>query len=302
MSAGAVVLRSDALELHLLPELGARIHRLRAFGHDLLRVPDDPATHATDPFSWGAYPMAPWCNRAPAGRRQIVAGRLVDLVPNFPDGTAIHGLVATRPWRQLDDRTFEIVRDAGSEWPWPFVLRLAATVREATASLEYRLTNLADEPMLAGLGLHPWFRRPLELRIPATAVYESNVASEAQARPVGAATDLRTLAAPGAGLDGTWTALDEPVLQLRWPDLRVGARLDIAAAGSSLVAVASPEGIGAVAVEPQTHGPDPFRRLERGEPDAPVLLAPHAELYMGLTLSFDLARDVPGTEGVWSGP
>ena len=38
-----LVLRSDELEVVILPELGGRIHRLRAFGTDLLRTPPDPA-------------------------------------------------------------------------------------------------------------------------------------------------------------------------------------------------------------------------------------------------------------------
>ena len=32
---------SDELELELLPELGARLHRVRAFGNDVLRTPDE---------------------------------------------------------------------------------------------------------------------------------------------------------------------------------------------------------------------------------------------------------------------
>ena len=54
---------AEALEVIVLPQVGARLHRLRAFGHDLLRTPPDPGTHATDPYFWGAYVMAPWCNR-----------------------------------------------------------------------------------------------------------------------------------------------------------------------------------------------------------------------------------------------
>ncbi len=51
------------LEAVLLPEAGARLHRLRAFGHDLLRTPSDPVDHLRDPIVWGGYLMAPWCNR-----------------------------------------------------------------------------------------------------------------------------------------------------------------------------------------------------------------------------------------------
>ena len=74
-----IVLRGDGVELVVLPGIGARIHRLRVDGADLLRTPVDPATHRDDPFFWGAYLMAPWCNRAPAqpfdrGRADGAAG------------------------------------------------------------------------------------------------------------------------------------------------------------------------------------------------------------------------------------
>ena len=46
---------SAALEAIVLPEAGARLHRLRAFGHDLLRTPHEPAIHQADPFFWGAF-------------------------------------------------------------------------------------------------------------------------------------------------------------------------------------------------------------------------------------------------------
>ena len=37
--------------------------------------PTRPGTHATEPFRWGAYGMAPWCNRAVPGHGGPVAGR-----------------------------------------------------------------------------------------------------------------------------------------------------------------------------------------------------------------------------------
>jgi aldose 1-epimerase len=285
-----VVLRSETLEASFLPELGARIHRLRAFGHDLLRTPDDPAAHRADPFFWGAYPMAPWCNRAPAGRA-IVAGRRVELQPNFPDGTAIHGLVAAVPWDQRDDGSFELVHRAAGAWAWTFAVRLAPVVRGDELLLDCTLRNLDDAAMPAGLGLHPWFRRPLELRVPAAAVYPSNVESSAEPQAVAGATDLRSLAPPAIGLDGTWTAFDEPGVDLAWPAIGVRARMEVrSSAGGALLAVATPEAVNADAVEPLTHGPDPLRRLAAGEPDAPALLAPGSELLLELRLQFSLVR------------
>ena len=61
------------LEAVLLPEAGARLHRLRAFGHDLLRTPSDADDHLREPFFWGGYVMAPWCNRLAAGTTSLSA-------------------------------------------------------------------------------------------------------------------------------------------------------------------------------------------------------------------------------------
>jgi len=279
-----VLVRSDALEVTFLPHVGARIHRLRAFGQDILRTPDDPDAHRVDPFFWGAYPMAPWCNRATATRMRI-AGRDLELTPNFPDGSAIHGLVATAPWTARADGSFDLMRPADGAWPWTFAVRLVATLHGAELALGWAITNLDDAPMPAGLGLHPWFRRPLELRVPGAAAYPSNVDSATEPRPVQGGTDLRSLATPASGLDGTWTALGQQAIDLAWPALGVRARLQVhSSAGAPLVAVATPAEIDAVAVEPQTHGPDPLRRLSAGEPDAPILLAPGSDLRLELRM------------------
>lgn len=296
----AISLRSDSLEAVLLPELGARLHSLRAFGHDLIRTPDDPATHARDPFFWGAYPMAPWCNRAPAGR-SAVAGRSIELTPNFGDGSAIHGLVSSRSWLVRADGSFEVDwAGRGTGWPWAFALYLAAALEREALTLEYRLVNRSDAPMPAGLGVHPWFRRPLEVRIPADAVYETNTASTAESRPVGGPFDLRSPTEPAPGLDATWSGLREPIVELGWPALGVRARIEAeswatsAGSGGILVALANPDALDAIAVEPQTHGPDPIRRLVEREPDAPLLLPAGGELGLRLTFRLGLARDARG--------
>ncbi len=116
--AGRARPRSDELEVVMLPKLGARIHRLRAFGIDLLRTPPTRAVHKRDPFFWGAYVMAPWCNRVAAHPFEV-AGRTVDLAPNFPDGTAIHGQVYARPWLISPEGSMRI-GGGGNGWPWAY--------------------------------------------------------------------------------------------------------------------------------------------------------------------------------------
>ena len=297
MTAPAQVLRlrSDELEVVILPKLGGRIHRIRAFGEDLLRTPADPSTHAKDPFFWGAYVMAPWCNRAHAGAI-AVAGRRLQLEANFADGSAIHGLVSSAPWNREGERQLAIRREAGTGgWPWAFEARQAVTVEGASMDAEYRLTSLeSGAPMPAGLGVHPWFRRPLELRVPAELAYASNSDSPPKPAPVAGDFEMRSMGRPANGLDATLTGLTEPRIDLAWPDLGLHARLEVETdAPNLLVAVATPAHLDAAAIEPQTHGPDPLRRLQGGEPDPPVLLPPGASLR--LTVHLTVERDRRGS-------
>jgi len=283
-----LVLRGDVMEVVILPALGGRLHRVRAFGVDLLRTPADPATHADDPIFWGGPVMAPWCNRAPAGPMKL-AGRVVDLRSNFPDGAAIHGLIFVAPWERLEDSRLAIRRDASDDWPWAFEVQQDASLADASLELTFRLVNLDPEaPMPAGIGLHPWFVQPVAVRVPARGAYRSNTSSSAAPDPVAGDLDLRALAAPSGGLDGTWTDLTEPRIALAWPESGIRATLSIETdAPSSCVAVTTPGDLDAVAVEPQTHGPDPFRRLAAGEPDAPCLLPPGGSLRLTVRLSVE---------------
>jgi len=279
-----LVLRSDELEVVILPGLGARIHRLRAFGTDLLRTPADPAQHADDPFFWGAYVMAPWCNRAPAGPIAI-AGRTVDLPANFADGSAIHGQVFARPWQVDADGSLHVT-GGGDGWPWPYEVVARMTVEGSTATCDYRLVNRSDGPMPAGIGLHPWFLRPVALRVAAEEVYPENTGSARDPIPVDGAHDLRVARVQDAGLDGTWTALAAPDIELAWPRAGIAASIEVGAP-RVLVAVATPGHLDAVAVEPQTHGPDGLRRLEHGEPDAVALLPPGQSLSLTVRITVE---------------
>ncbi|MGQ0607224.1 MAG: aldose 1-epimerase [Chloroflexota bacterium] len=284
-SAG-LTLESEDLEVELLPKHGARLHRIRAFGVDLLRTPNDVATHATEPFFWGAYLMAPWCNRLQPEPIEI-GGRTIDLSPNFSDGSAIHGQVYALEWEVVSDDSLRVAGGGRDGWPWAYDVHLQHSLDARALTLSYALTNRSDAPMPAGIGLHPWFRRPVELRLPADAVYRSNSESPARPEPVSGDLDIRRRMEPAPGLDATWTAMTSSVLELGWPREGIRATLEVASADPPLVAVATPLDVDADAVEPQTHGPDGLRRLRRGEPDAMHMLGPGASLDLALRLTVD---------------
>ena len=282
-----VTWRTEELEVTALPGVGCRLHRLRAFGVDLLRTPDEPRRHVEEPFFWGAYLMAPWTNRADPGPATI-AGRRVDLAPNFSDGTAIHGLVVDRSWERTGEGTFRI-ETTSDGWPWPHEVSAAIELSGPRLRLTYRLTNLADGPMPGGLGLHPWFRRPVEVALSAATVHPDNAAGDADHVPPEGrfALDGGT---PTQGLDASWLNVEPARVEMRWPELGLAARMRIDAGGGPVhVAVATPPDPGAVAIEPVTHRPWALRRLADGDADAMRLLAPGEA--MELILVMDFARE-----------
>ena len=242
----------------VLPEIGARVHRLRVDGVDLLRTPDGVQAHRDDPFFWGAYLMAPWCNRAPAEPFEV-AGRTVRLRANFGDGSAIHGLVYDRPWERRDDGSLRVAVNEGvGGWPWAFEVTVRPEVYGRIVSLACELVNRSEAPMPAGIGVHPWFVAPVAVGVPAQAAYPMNTASPALPSPVEGTFDLREAAIPAPGVDATWTNLATPDIGLVWPRLGLRATIEVEAP-RVCVAVAAPPELGAAAVEPQTHAPDGLR-------------------------------------------
>jgi aldose 1-epimerase len=281
-----LVFSDGTVEAVILPEVGARLHRLRAFGHDLLRTPDDPGEHLRDPFFWGAYVMAPWCNRIGAGP-VLVGTRKIALGSNFPDGTAIHGQVYARPWEVQPDGSL-LVRGGGDGWPWTYEVGLRVEVVDRSVRLELTLVNRSEDAMPAGLGIHPWFRRPLLVAIRGDATYPSNTATEppAEPEPVRGPFDLREVGVMSPDLDATWAALAEPPVELVWPEVAVRATMRFAAPTRYVVA-ASPSHLDAIAIEPETHAPQGLRRMLAGEPGGLTMLGPGERLVLGVELAFE---------------
>ena len=278
-----MTLGGDPVEAVILPGLGARLHRLRVFGQNVLRTPPDLGAYAREPFFWGSYSMAPWCNRV-AAAPTVVGGRTIAMQSNFPDGSSIHGQVYARAWEVVGEGSVR-VRGGGDGWPWQYEVAQEVEVREESLSLELSLWNRSTDPMPAGLGIHPWFRAPVEVAIHAKRVYPSNVGSPREPEPVTGSLDRRRLADLPDDLDATWTDVDDPAVELAWLDLGIRATMRIRSPSVHVVA-ASPASLDAVAVEPQTHAPQGIRRLLNGEPGALALLAPGQRLQLGVELAF----------------
>jgi len=282
---GLLVIENESIRVELLPSVGARLHRLRVFGLDLLRTPDDSAEHARDPFRWGAYVMAPWCNRMAAVPTEV-DGQTVSVPSNFPDGTAIHGQVYDAPWAVESDQSLSVT-GGGEGWPWPYQCSLRISVKDAVLTVDQSLTNLADAPMPGGLGLHPWFRRPIGLRINADAVLASNLDPDGSVETATGPMDLRAMRSVPDDLDATWLAPGDPAVELAWPEVGVTALMRVTSTAGRCIVVASPSSLDAVAIEPQTHAPQGLRRFLRGEPGGLHAIEPGGVLRLTTELTFN---------------
>lgn len=277
-----VTLAGDGIEVTVLPGIGARIHRLRAFGRDLLRTPPDVREHLRDPIAWGAYVMAPWCNRIVAGTTEVGQERVV-LESNFGDGSAIHGQVFARSWDGIGEGRFEVA-GGGDGWPWPYRAGLGIRIDGSSIQIDQSLTNEAGDAMPAGLGLHPWFLRPALLAIRGDRVEPDNTASQARPQAVTGRFDLRIPGPVPDDLDATWSGFDEPAVEMRWSSLGVGLAMRIQAP-TRFVAAATPAGLDAIAVEPETHAPQGLRRLLDGQPGGLAWLEPGETLRLTTRLA-----------------
>jgi aldose 1-epimerase len=279
-----VVLRGDDLEITVLPGAGARLHSLRVRGNELLRSPSDIEVYSREPFFWGGYVMAPWCNRVVAGP-VVVGNRTISLASNFPDGSAIHGQVYDVPWQQAGPGTFEIEHD-GDGWPWRYGVAVEYRLDGRRLAITLTLRNLSDEPMPGGVGLHPWFPTPVQVRIDSALTYGSNNESLAEPIAVTGDLDLRRRQAMPARVDAAWADPGDPPVELWWPAYGLRASLRAPASALCIVAADAPER-GAIAVEPQTHAPQGLRRLLNGEPGALTVLQPGQELVLPITIDFE---------------
>lgn len=309
------VLENDEIRMAIDPNFGCRWITMQAKAgdrwHELLWPSPPPAEQAKRPFEFGAYLMAPWCNRIPGGifrfRRYSHALR-----SNFPDGSAIHGDVFSRPWRVDPDgdgrrfgATFDSLLFSDFNFDWPVRVRHEVRLTGFTVRATLSVQNLSrSEAMPAGLGFHPFFLRRLSpggaeafLKVPGRRVYPSE-----NAVPTGPAVDAvgplnlqggASLA--GREFDHGFTGLRGEAAWLRWTSEGVSLAIkpDFELDHMFVYAPATHNGAPApfVCVEPMSHAVDGFNLLEKGWPDTGVrVLQPQETFSAGWTMAVEAVR------------
>jgi aldose 1-epimerase len=243
-------LRSGYSSLQLVPEHGGAIFDWR-FAHK-------PVLRAVKGL--GCFPLIPYANRIANGKFKW-RGFSCQVPLNFGDHPhSIHGIGWQRPWKVegsgTDNARLTLAHDGFGGWPFRFTAEQYFELTPDSLRIELRMTNRHTEAAPAGLGLHPYFRRPpgATLRFNAQTVW----LTDPTALPIGQSAVPDALN-PTNGLDVNSVRLDNCFSG--WDGI---AHLDFGAVRLTIEAsdafrhlqVYTPHGEDFFCLEPVTHRPD----------------------------------------------
>ena len=186
-----IELRNGASIAAIDVERGGRLASLIVDGRELIVGPPDDGDRT---ILWGSFLMAPWCGRIDGGVLEW-DGQTHQL-PVTHDGHAIHGVLWDRAWTieaAGDDMAVISARFEPGGWPFAGLARQLFELRDGELVTSAEL--LAQEPMPAALGWHPWFHRTAE--DPRLTIHSSHTLETRDLIPTGhrlavdATTDLR---------------------------------------------------------------------------------------------------------------
>lgn len=166
-----LVLEHGGIRAEIEPRIGAGLAGLwwHVPGWGLTPVMRNAGEGVTWFNDLACYVLAPWSNRIAHGEFEW-KGKRHRITPNWPDGTAIHGLVKDRAWtireRSPVSAVLECAVAAGEPggFAWGFLCRVSYEVGENSlrAVLEVRNESDAADPMPVGAGFHPFWLRALD--------------------------------------------------------------------------------------------------------------------------------------------
>ncbi|MDR3499357.1 MAG: aldose 1-epimerase [Parvibaculum sp.] len=267
-------LASGALEAAIAPGAGGSLLSFRAQGQEMMR---EAANHA-DPLAAACFPMVPFSGRIARGRF-AVEGRAVALTPDpIAEPHAIHGFGWRRPWRveeAAETSAMLAFEYDAAEWPWSFAARQRLDIDETSLSIRLELENRSDEPMPAGLGLHPYFPSRLTARLKASLPFIWEATPDripTRRAPVQAVNNFsRGRRVAPLTLDHDFSGSDAAI-EIEWEDRPLALRIE--RPGSDHTIVYTPQERDYFCVEPASHVPDAVNRSEDAAATGLRLLAP----------------------------
>ncbi|WP_343518040.1 aldose 1-epimerase [Sphingomonas sp.] len=266
--------------LELLPALGGSVGALRYQDNDVLRPAPDGAG---DALATGCFPLVPYANRIAHGRF-VFDGQHYHLPRNFGEHPhSLHGLGWQAEWAAIgadeDHATLAHAHDGGAGWPWAYRAEQRFTLAPGQMRIALSLTSMADTPMPAGIGLHPYFPCDTETCLTFTAerVWRADETMlPTEPAPAETFGDW-SATAPVAGttlIDNAYDGWDGSAgIGQRWGAFAMRGK------GARVLHLYRPPGADFFCAEPVSHLPD---AVNRGGMD---VLGPGATLTLEMTLS-----------------
>lgn len=227
------VLDNGRVQASIDPSRGARLTSLVIDGHELLA-------------DGGSFPMIPWAGRIRHGHLRI--NGTTHQLPLSKDGNAIHGLGRNVAWQRLGDGSYQC--EIGDPWPTSGIATLHYELLDGGIRTTLSWDDGTELP--CSMGLHPWFRRRLEVggAVDLTFTPVQMVERGSDALPTG------RLVPPSEGpWDDCFRVDGAPVLT--WPD---ALSLSLSSSSPWWVVYDMPDDT--VCVEPQTAPADAFGHPE----------------------------------------
>jgi aldose 1-epimerase len=243
---------------------GGRLSSLILNGRE--RLLGVPAQGVERSIARGSFVMAPFVGRLSGG--EVTWNGRTAILPRNNGPHAIHGAVFDVRW-QVTAQTPESVDLACAFDPrrWPFRGSMTQRIAIGRGRLTLAAEVLAEEPMPAAIGWHPWFANCGEdLRVGVASDRVLQLAPDliptGVIEPVDARTDLRARPAVGQRhLDDVFVAARSPAV-VEWSDLELSLLFEDPV--TSIVVFRHADG---VCVEPATAWPDSMRLQVGGRND-----------------------------------
>ncbi len=263
-----IELRAGAYRLVLDPVRGGSVARFDLGDQPLFRATCGPSV-----LDSGCFPLVPFSNRIAHGTF-AAAGQTVRLAPNMPGGAhphTLHGFGWQCGWDVAadgaDNATLRHDHAAG-QWPWAYRAEQRLALDHAGLTHTLSLRNASDQPMPAGLGVHPYFPRTPQTRLIARHNGEWQTAADGlpitlhrvdqpvdwwQGQPVG----TRAVDTVYTGRAGEITVI--------WPER--GLQLTIAPSPNlPCTVIYTPANADFFCVEPVSHATDAINRPDQADP------------------------------------
>jgi len=260
-----LILRADGLEAGLKPHAGgAFTHFADLTGPEPVDLFRRGKPGFEDALDSACFPLVPFCNRVRDGRFTF-RGREVRLPPNMPGQKhPLHGQGWRGAWHVLEATEslaqIEFRHEAG-DWPWAYLSRLTAMIKDRGLEVVLSCRNLSDQTMPCGLGLHPYYpcdsQTVLDTRVAEVWTIDDEI-MPVKSEPAAGRYDLKDKKVCGQDLDNGYDGWSGEAA-FRWPNRGRGLQLTSEAPRFQLY---SPKEGGLIAAEPVTNANAALNRPE----------------------------------------